>query len=258
MFFFSSDSSKSVLTVAAKATERSSVWNTAAVSRRSRGNIVLNRFGTTLKAPAEPLQNHCRHFEFISIWWVLASHRHWAIQSGWWQTHKQSVIHKSLGDIILTFYSLKPEFTAWWRNHTTAPLNEGLWFKLPKFVKTTWRDAASWREQNVSFMWWEQISSGTINNKSAPVQLSPAYRTCPWEMDCMLHWVHWASMSVCVCVFITFGTLSSNPFFCPWRIQAQWCPYRLGNNCNTWNAKIGPWSSLPSNHKRLAVESEVP
>lgn len=35
-----------------------------------------------------PLQNDCLHFEFISIWWVLASHRKWAAQNGWWQTHK--------------------------------------------------------------------------------------------------------------------------------------------------------------------------
>ena len=90
-------------------------------------------------------------------------------------------------------------------------------------------------------------SFGAVNmaaNNSAPVQLSSGYRTCPWEMDCMLYWVQRACECVrvcaCVCV-ITFTSLSTKPFLCPWRIQAQWCPYLLGNNCNTWKS----WNRSP-------------
>lgn len=110
-------------------------------------------------------------------------------------------------------------------------------------------------------------SAGAVNmaaNNSAPLQLSSGYRTCPWEMDlhALLSPVDSCTRLRCLCVrarvarararVITFSSLDKT-FLCPWRIPAQWCPYLLGNNCNTWKAEIGPSSLLPSNRGWLAA-----
>lgn len=110
-------------------------------------------------------------------------------------------------------------------------------------------------------------STGAVNmaaNNSAPLQLSNGYRTCPWEMDlhALLSPVDLCTRLRCLCVrarvcaracVITFSSLDKT-FLCPWRIPAQWCPYLLGNNCNTWKAEIGPSSLLPSNRGWLAAQ----
>lgn len=86
-------------------------------------------------------------------------------------------------------------------------------------------------------MWWWQLF--WLNQTLVTEDALEKWTLCSVEF-----W--WAWVCVCVCVYvITFNSLSTKTAPRPWRIQAQWCPYLLGN-CNTWKAETGPSSLLPS------------
>lgn len=115
VLFFCLDSSK-------KNTEKSS-RNIPAVGRRLRGNIMLNRFGNTVKAPAERLSSlwNYQHLVSVSITQKVSSTERLVANTQIVCMHR-SYTYEPLGEIILTFYSLKSEFRAWWWRAEQIPL----------------------------------------------------------------------------------------------------------------------------------------